>query len=89
MSGLPPHLALSSVTTVPATAAGMSHRIGILREGVDADVVLWDSHPLRLGATPRQVWIDGVIQLGADEKGVVVGKGKNGSEWQDVPAVPN
>lgn len=31
--------------------------------GYDADVVLWDSHPLALGATPKQVWIDGVAQL--------------------------
>ena len=31
--------------------------------GYDADVVLWDSHPLALGATPHQVWIDGVPQL--------------------------
>ena len=27
------------------------------------DVVLWDSHPLALGATPQQVWIDGIAQL--------------------------
>ena len=27
------------------------------------DIVLWDSHPLTLGATPRQVFIDGIAQL--------------------------
>lgn len=27
------------------------------------DVVLWDSHPLALGATPVQVWIDGIPQI--------------------------
>ena len=27
------------------------------------DVVLWDSHPLALGATPKQVFIDGIAQL--------------------------
>ena len=27
------------------------------------DVVLWDSHPLALGATPRQVFIDGIAQF--------------------------
>lgn len=88
-TGLPPHLALSSVTSVPAAAAGMSHRIGILQEGADADVVLWDSHPLQLGATPRKVWIDGILQLGADEDGVVVGKGKDDPALQDAPSVPN
>ena len=30
---------------------------------VHLDVVLWDSHPLALGATPRQVFIDGIAQL--------------------------
>jgi hypothetical protein len=27
------------------------------------DVVVWDSHPLALGATPKQVWIDGIPQI--------------------------
>ncbi len=31
--------------------------------GYDADVVIWDSHPLALGATPKQVFIDGIAQL--------------------------
>lgn len=25
--------------------------------------MIWDSHPLALGATPKQVWIDGIAQL--------------------------
>lgn len=29
------------------------------------DVVVWDSHPLQLGATPVQVYIDGIAQLDA------------------------
>jgi hypothetical protein len=28
-----------------------------------SDVVVWDSHPLNLGATPKQVFIDGIAQL--------------------------
>lgn len=28
-----------------------------------ADIVIWDSHPLALGATPVQVFIDGIAQL--------------------------
>ncbi|GBE80175.1 predicted protein [Sparassis crispa] len=87
--GLPQRLALGSVTSVPAAAAGMSHRIGILYEGADADVVLWDSHPLQLGATPRKVWIDGILQIGNDKEGVIVGKGKEDRAFQDVPDVPN
>ncbi|KAK4700145.1 hypothetical protein P7C70_g6106, partial [Phenoliferia sp. Uapishka_3] len=61
--GLPAHVALSSVTSTPATVAGYGHRVGFVRPGYDADIVLWDSHPLSLGATPQQVIIDGILQL--------------------------
>ena len=93
--GLSPHLSLASVTAVPASVAGLEHRIGILGEGTDADVVLWDSHPLHIGATPVKVWIDGILQipvpLKTGEKGgnVIVGKDKDGPEWREVPSVPN
>ncbi|TFK55529.1 composite domain of metallo-dependent hydrolase [Heliocybe sulcata] len=84
--GLPPHLALASVASTAATAVGMAHRIGFLRVGADADVVLWDSHPLQLGATPVQVWIDGIKQLPED---VQVGVGKDDIAWKRVPSVPD
>jgi Amidohydrolase family len=83
------------VTAVPASAAGVEHRIGVLAKGTDADVVLWDSHPLHIGATPVKVWIDGILQipvpLKTGEKGgnVIVGKGKDGQEWREIPSVPN
>ncbi|KZS89718.1 hypothetical protein SISNIDRAFT_479686 [Sistotremastrum niveocremeum HHB9708] len=57
--GLHPSLALLSVTGTPADAAGLGHRIGRISE----DIVIWDSHPLSLGATPQQVYIDGIPQL--------------------------
>ncbi|KZT52270.1 hypothetical protein CALCODRAFT_487269 [Calocera cornea HHB12733] len=61
--GLNASLALASVTSTSATVAGLSHRLGHLKVGHDADVVVWDSHPLQLGATPLQVYIDGIAQL--------------------------
>ncbi|KAF9569103.1 carbohydrate esterase family 9 protein [Agrocybe pediades] len=92
--GLSPNTSLASVTLTPAAAAGLSHRIGLLAEGTDADVVLWDSHPLRLGATPVKVWIDGILQIPVPSKTgenghVEVGKGKDGDEWRQVPSTPN
>ncbi|KAM0746981.1 composite domain of metallo-dependent hydrolase [Meredithblackwellia eburnea MCA 4105] len=63
--GLPVNLALASVTSSSATTAGFGHRLGFVRKNYDADVVLWDSHPLALGATPLQVVIDGIPQLEA------------------------
>ncbi|KZP04918.1 hypothetical protein FIBSPDRAFT_1054380, partial [Athelia psychrophila] len=93
--GLPPPLALSSVTSAPAHAAGVGHRIGRLAEGHDADIVLWDSHPLQIGATPAKVWIDGIVQIpvppktGQSDSPVKVGVGKEDAKWNRVPSVPN
>lgn len=50
---------------------------------VSSDLVIWDSHPLALGATPKQVFIDGIPQL---ESPVSVEKPKT---FQKVPETPN
>ncbi|KAG9316540.1 composite domain of metallo-dependent hydrolase [Chiua virens] len=57
--GLDADTALASVTSTPAKVLGLDHRVGHVRE----DIVVWDSHPLALGATPKQVWIDGIAQI--------------------------
>lgn len=59
--------ALQSVTSIPAKAIDLDYRIGYARPGYDADLVVWDTHPLRIGATPLQVFIDGVSQLNTAE----------------------
>lgn len=41
----------------------IDHRVGFVRPGYDADIVLWDSHPLSVGATPLQVFVDGKASL--------------------------
>jgi hypothetical protein len=48
-----------------------------------ADLVMWDSHPLALGATPQQVWIDGIPQL--SEPAVST----KPESFQHVPRTPN
>lgn len=58
--GLPPQEAFKTVTSTPANAIGLGHRVGSLKVGYDADLVIWDREPLELGATPLQVLIDGV-----------------------------
>jgi imidazolonepropionase-like amidohydrolase len=57
--GLPEILALQSVTSVPARSLEAHHRIGYTKPGYDADLVVWNSHPLSAGASPLQVYIDG------------------------------
>ncbi|KAI9314997.1 hypothetical protein BX666DRAFT_1879434 [Dichotomocladium elegans] len=61
--GLPAQEAFKAVTSVPASAIGLGHRIGSLKVGYDADVVIWDRPPLTMGAAPLQVFIDGVPLL--------------------------
>ncbi|KAH7317715.1 hypothetical protein BKA65DRAFT_438774 [Rhexocercosporidium sp. MPI-PUGE-AT-0058] len=56
---LPELLALQSVTSVPAQSMQIDHRVGFAKPGYDADLVVWDSHPLLVGATALQVYIDG------------------------------
>ncbi|KAI0778058.1 carbohydrate esterase family 9 protein [Trametes elegans] len=81
--GLPHNLALAAVTSTPARIMGQDHRIGFLSEGYDADAVLWDSHPLALGATPQQVWIDGIAQF---ESPHTLNKP---SSFQEIPKTPD
>ena len=60
---LPYHAALNEVTAAPAELLGLSERIGKIKEGFNADIVVWDSDPLSVRATPQQIWIDGVSQF--------------------------
>lgn len=57
--GFNEHKALQALTSVPANSLKLGHRIGSIAVGKDADLVIWERHPLRLGARPRHVIIDG------------------------------
>lgn len=64
-NGLPYHVALAGVTSASAELLGLGERIGKVKPGFDADIVVWDSDPLKVGAAPVQVWIDGTPQFEA------------------------
>ncbi|KAI5118175.1 hypothetical protein M0805_008416 [Coniferiporia weirii] len=81
--GLPDNIALASVTSTPAQVMGMDHRIGFIKENYDADLVIWDSHPLALGATPKQVFIDGIAQLDTPQTA------QKPPSFQNVPKTPD
>ncbi len=51
--------ALALVTTGPAKQLRIDNRVGRIATGFDADVVLWNNHPLSSYARPERVWIDG------------------------------
>ncbi len=57
--GMDEHEALKLVTANAADQLGIGHRTGRIREGLDADLVIWNDHPLSVYSRPDQTWIDG------------------------------
>jgi imidazolonepropionase-like amidohydrolase len=53
-------LAIQAVTSIPAKLMGQAWRIGLLAPHYDADIVVWDRHPLQIGAKPVRVFTDGI-----------------------------
>lgn len=52
--------ALKFVTLNPAKLLRIDHRVGSLKPGKDADVVLWSDHPLSVYAKAEMTFIDGI-----------------------------
>ncbi|SFW68077.1 Imidazolonepropionase [Sinomicrobium oceani] len=48
------------VTINPARMLHLDHRVGSIKEGKDADVVLWSDHPLSIYAIAEKTLIEGV-----------------------------
>ncbi|KIY53424.1 hypothetical protein FISHEDRAFT_33245 [Fistulina hepatica ATCC 64428] len=87
--GLRASAALSAVTSTPARVLGLDHRIGYIEKGFDADVVLWDRYPLRFGATPQQVFIDGIAQFPAGSEGLSPYAPLKAAAYQRPPKTPD
>jgi len=54
--------AFAAISSVPAEIMGVGDRLGSLKAGKAADVVLWDGDPLELSSAATMVIIDGVEQ---------------------------
>lgn len=61
--GMEHRRALEAITIRPAQSCGIQDRVGSLREGKDADLVVFDGDPLTLAAKPVLVMINGRIVL--------------------------
>lgn len=57
--GMDEHEALKLITANPARQLGIDGRVGRVEEGLDADVVIWDGHPLSVYSRVDQTWLDG------------------------------
>ncbi|MDX5422115.1 MAG: amidohydrolase family protein [Hymenobacteraceae bacterium] len=52
--------ALKMVTLNPAKLLHLDDRMGSIKAGKDADVVLWNDHPLSIYAKPLKTFVDGI-----------------------------
>jgi len=57
--GLDSDTALRSITVNPAEIMGLGDRVGALRPGLDADVVLWSGDPLDVMSRAVRVFVNG------------------------------
>jgi imidazolonepropionase-like amidohydrolase len=64
--GLNENEALSLVTINPAKQLDLDHRIGSIETGKDADLVIYDKHPLSNFAKVQKVLIDGEVYFDRD-----------------------
>ena len=76
--GLCPEEAMKAMTIYPAEIIGMADRLGSVEAGKDADLVIWDGHPLRVYSTVLATFIEGelVYEVGfesGDEEGCCCG----------------
>lgn len=55
------------VTLNPAKLLHIDHRVGSIKEGKDADVVLWNHHPLSVYAKAEMTLIEGVVYFDSEE----------------------
>lgn len=59
--GLTETEALATITINPAKQLKVDGRIGSIENGKDADLVLYDKHPLSSYAVAQKVWVDGQL----------------------------
>ena len=59
--GVPEEDALKMVTLNPAKALHVDSRVGSLKAGKDADIVIWSDNPLSIYAKSEKTIVDGII----------------------------
>jgi imidazolonepropionase-like amidohydrolase len=65
--GVPEQEALKFVTLNPAKLLHLDHRMGSLKVGKDADIVLWSDHPLSVYAKSDMTFVDGICYFDAEK----------------------
>ncbi len=65
--GLSENEALKLITLNPAKQLGIDHRVGSIEAGKDADLAIWDKHPLSVYAKVVTTFIDGKIYFDQEQ----------------------
>lgn len=65
--GVPEEEAWKFVTLNPARMLHIDDRVGSIAPGKDADLVLWDGHPMSIYTRAVQTWVDGRCEFHAEE----------------------
>lgn len=60
-SGISEEEAFKMVTLNPAKMLHIDHKVGSIKTGKDADLVLWSDHPLSIYAKAEKTMVDGII----------------------------
>lgn len=63
--------ALKMVTLNPAKLLHLDHRMGSLKEGKDADVVVWSDNPLSIYAKAEKTFVDGRLMYDVEQDKVL------------------
>ncbi|GHV08646.1 amidohydrolase [Clostridia bacterium] len=58
-AGMDSYEALRAITLYPAAILKLADRLGAIKPGLDADIVLWQGLPTNTDGKPRRVWING------------------------------
>jgi len=64
--GLTDDEALALITLNPARQLGIEKRVGSIEVGKDADLAIFDQHPLSIYAVPQKTLVDGVLYFDRD-----------------------
>ena len=71
--------ALKMITINPAWIVGIDDKVGSIEVGKDADLVIWDKHPLSTYARAEKVFIDGTLFFDSSLPGFGL------TMWKDAP----
>lgn len=74
--GVPEEHAWNMVTINPAKMLHIDHRVGSIRVGKDADLVLWSGHPMSMGSRVKFTWVDGVLRYSQERNQQLVAAAK-------------